>query len=136
MWWLWTLFKAKTKKLPIKLPKRALYDIELQKYAKRLKIPHFRGVFMRDTLPEGSKVYESGILNLDLSCNEGTHWVAYIKRKNSVLYFDSFGYLKPPLELVKYFGANTDICYNSTAYQTYNQINCGHLCLEFLYKNK
>jgi hypothetical protein len=45
---------------------------------------------MRDTLP--SK------LNLDISKNNGTHWVCYYKNKDKCYYFDSFG-LDPPLEL-------------------------------------
>lgn len=91
---------------------------------------------MRDTLPTKCNYNESAIINLDVSKNSGTHWVAYIKRNNSVVYFDSFGALKPPKELVNYLGENINILYNNDVYQNYNQSNCGHLCLEFLYKNK
>lgn len=117
------------------LPKRALYDYELIKYAKQFKIPNFRNVFMRDTLPQYPHKDECGIVNLDLNKNRGTHWVAYIKSGNTANYFDSFGDLKPPKELVKYLGKNTRIKYNSGKYQNYDQSNCGHLCLEFLYKS-
>lgn len=113
-----------------------MWDIDLVKYVKTLKIPYFRGIFMRDTLPvRGPNKNECAILNLDTSRNQGTHWVAYIKRNNSVNYFDSFGSLKPPLEFIRYMGAGVNIMYNNDCYQDYNQINCGHLCLEFLYKN-
>lgn len=119
----------------MKLPKRALYSDELFKYVKLLKIPHFKGVFMRDTLPKQKPTsYESAIINLDVSRNMGTHWVAYIKKGNIVEYFDSFGNLKPPKELVNYLG-KVKILYNNETYQKYNQNNCGHLCLNFLYKN-
>lgn len=91
---------------------------------------------MRDTLPRKPKQNECAIVNLDEWKNSGTHWVAFIKRKNQVLYFDSFGALKPPKELVNYLGKNVDISYNSQQYQNYDQINCGHLCLEFLNKNQ
>lgn len=91
---------------------------------------------MRDSLPPSSpRRYESAIINLDTLTGPGTHWVAYKKTNDSVLYFDSFGSLKPPIELVRYFGAKCKIQYNPDAFQTYNTINCGHLCLEFLYKN-
>lgn len=91
---------------------------------------------MRDTLPKSPpKRYESGIINLDSVQGPGTHWVAYRKIGDDVLYFDSFGSLKPPIELVRYLGPDCKIKYNSNAYQTYNTINCGHLCLEFLYKS-
>ncbi|KAL6257713.1 hypothetical protein P5V15_011293 [Pogonomyrmex californicus] len=62
----------------------------------------------------------------------GTHWVAYAKRNDRVIYFDSFGNLRPPKELVRYFGDNVMIEYNRTSYQTYDQSVCGQLCLWFL----
>lgn len=120
----------------MKLPKRALYNYELERYAIKLNIPHFRGVFMRDTLPRRPNKNESAIVNLDISDNPGTHWVAYIKNGNEVQYFDSFGDLKPPKEVVSYFGSHVKITYNSEPYQIYNQWNCGHLCLRFLFNKK
>lgn len=87
---------------------------------------------MRDNLPKNAHKYECGIVNLDSSSGNGTHWVAYYKKKSNVNYFDSFGNLKPPQELVNYLG--DQITYNYTQYQTYNTVNCGHLCLDFLYK--
>ncbi|KAF0701850.1 protein ALP1-like [Aphis craccivora] len=44
---------------------RALYDFELIKIARLLKIPHFIGVFTRDKLPVSPKRFESAIVNLD-----------------------------------------------------------------------
>ena len=86
------------KKNFINLPSRALTNTDLLKYVKVLKIPYFRGVFMRNLLPRnGPLTNESAIINLDDKYGPGTHWVAYRNRKNSVLYFDSFGNLKPPL---------------------------------------
>lgn len=87
---------------------------------------------MRDTLPAVVRQRECGILNLDASKNSGTHWVAYKKINNDAEYFDSFGNLKPPKELVRYFGKAVRIFYNNDQYQNYNQVNCGHLCLQFL----
>lgn len=106
--------------------------MEIEKYARKMKIHHFRGVFMRDTLPKrGPHKNESAIVNLDLNEGSGTHWVAYKKRANSVIYFDSFGDLKPPIELIKYFNCKV-ILYNYDKYQSYNTSNCGALCLKFL----
>lgn len=104
-------------------------------YAKKMKIPYFRGVFMKDKLPKKiRKKFESGIINLDNSTGPGTHWTAYKKNGSKVIYFDSFGNLTPPLEVQNYFNSNgiCKIFYNHTPYQTYNSINCGHLCLDFL----
>lgn len=88
---------------------------------------------MRNNLPiSGIQRCESGISNLDDSDGPGTHWVAYAKRGNHVMYFDSFGNLRPPKELVQYFGPSAKIEYNYTSYQNYNQSICGQLCLRFL----
>ena len=87
---------------------------------------------MRDALPYKIYQNESGIVNLDDVDGPGTHWVAYAKRGDRAMYFDSFGNLRPPKEVVRYLGNDTTITYNRTAYQTYNQTICGQLCLLFL----
>lgn len=86
---------------------------------------------MRNTLPRtiSPAPYERGIVNLDI--DEGTHWCAYRKNKNVVTWFDSFGSIPPPKEVLKYFRGN-DIIYNHDAFQSYNTYTCGHLCLLFL----
>ena len=88
---------------------------------------------MRDTLPTKPWHNESGIVNLDSIDGPGTHWVAYKKRGKNVSYFDSFGNLKPPIELANYFRGSI-ITYNHHGYQTFNSYNCGHLCLKFLHE--
>jgi hypothetical protein len=80
---------------------------------------------------------ETGIVNLDSNDGEGTHWVAYSKKGNLITYFDSYGNLRPPKEMVKYFlsdGSNR-LQYNHDVYQT-NSYICGHLCLVFLYNQQ
>lgn len=111
-------------------------NIELNKLAHQRGIPNFRGVFMRDTLPP--RIYslnECGIVNLDDNHGSGTHWVAYVKHGIDVKYFDSFGNLRPPRELIDYFGKNARITYNYTRLQNFNETICGELCLKFLQKN-
>lgn len=88
---------------------------------------------MLDSLPT-TKPWknECGIVNLDSSSGSGTHWVAYNKRGvNNIHYFDSFGDLQPPKEIINYLGTN--IKYNYNSFQNYDTFICGHLCLEFLY---
>lgn len=104
--------------------------MDIVKYAQN-KIPYFRGVFMRDKLPRKARTIECGIVNLDSSKHDGTHWVAYAKLNEYCEYFDSFGDLKPPLELIKYFG-NRKIFYNYSKYQNFGTTNCGHLCIKYL----
>ncbi|KAF4523836.1 hypothetical protein B566_EDAN013604 [Ephemera danica] len=57
---------------------------------------------MRDSLPTKPYNRESGIINLDDSHREGTHWVCYRKVGLDVYYFDSYGNLPPPKEFVNY----------------------------------
>jgi hypothetical protein len=99
---------------------------------KQLEIPYFRGVFMRDALPNKVNLNETGIVNLDESKNLGSHWVAYYynKDKNLKFYFDSFGDLSPPQELKLYLGCS--IKYNTNRYQNFKQQICGHLCILWL----
>ena len=91
---------------------------------------------MRDTIPARVRPNECGIANLDENRGEGTHWVAYAKRGSHVQYFDSFGNLRPPAELIDYFGRGTTttimIKYNHDRFQSFDQTNCGRLCVQFL----
>lgn len=86
---------------------------------------------MRDSLPKRPRKHECAVVNLDNSTGPGTHWVAYYKKDSNIEYFDSFGNLRPPIEIINYLGSK--IKYNHTVYQNYNTVNCGHLCLNFLY---
>lgn len=88
---------------------------------------------MRDELPKRPLLKECGIINLDSSQNLGSHWVAYVKFKNYVEYFDSYGNLKPPKEFIKYIG-NHIVNYNYDNQQKNHPYNCGHLCLKFIKK--
>lgn len=115
---------------------RPLSDHDLLSYAKLLNVPYFRGVYTRDVLPLRTNKNESAIINLDKATGPGTHWVCYKKRDNSVYYFDSYGNLRPPVELTRYFGPNVDVYYNYERKQTINTVICGHLCLEFLTTNE
>ena len=115
------------------MPTGVTTDAQLDQLARRMRVPYFRGVFMRNALPaSGARRRESGIVNLDDATGPGTHWVAYAKRNDRVVYFDSFGNLRPPVELVRYLGNDAAIEYNRTPRQTYDQSVCGQMCLRFL----
>ena len=83
------------------LPNKPLSNLEIIDAAKRLSLYGFRGVFLRDTLLKKAKLNECGILNLDQSSGEGTHWMMWFKRGKDKFYFDSYG-VKPPSELIAY----------------------------------
>jgi hypothetical protein len=117
------------------IPNRALSNVDLFRYASCLKIPFFRGVFMKDDLPTKMWYNESGIINLDNSDGPGTHWVCYKKLGLTIYYFDSFGNLPPPKEVQIYFRSAKQVFYNYERHQPDNTSICGHLCLEFLAKS-
>lgn len=93
---------------------------------------------MRDKLPKKIKHIESAIVNLDDDQGKGTHWTAYIKKGKNIIYFDSYGNLRPPFELISYFNSDGNqnmVKYNYQNFQNYKKSNCGQLCLKFLYNN-
>ena len=117
------------------IPDKPLSNFELLDYAKQLNIPNFRGVFMRDELPNKPWLNESGIVNLNTSLEPGSHWVAYYKNGKNRIAFDSFGqvilrelsdYLKQEEKNEPVIQRNTDIV------QKFNTQVCGHLCLYVL----
>ena len=87
---------------------------------------------MKNKLPSSGPLHrESAVVNLDNDTGSGTHWVAYKKQGKEVIYFDSFGNLRPPRELMIYLNVD-QVKYNPENYQDFNTYNCGHLCLKFL----
>ena len=114
------------------LPNKALTNIELQDAARKLRIPHFRGMFMRNTLSDIPRKNECGICNLDDTNGTGTHWVTWYKRGQNTFYFYSY-VIQPPTELVKYTQSN--VYYNTEKIQSNDQVVCGHLCL-YIFNNQ
>jgi len=85
-----------------KYGEKALSNFDILKFTKKNK--YFRACFMRNELPLKPWTNESGILNLNDSNDEGSHWVAWVKEGNLKIYFDSYGEFNPPTELVNYLG--------------------------------
>ena len=59
------------------LTNKPLSNVELLDVAKKIEIPGFRGVFMRNNLPSKPRKDECGILNLDDSSGTGTHKILF-----------------------------------------------------------
>ena len=115
---------------------KPLNDRDIQLYVKKLKIKNFRGVFMRNALPARVRLKECAVINLDNFDGSGSHWIAYWKNKSTTYYFDSYGNLPPPSELISYLtvGNTSNILYNYNRYQEDGTFICGQLCLIFLYQ--
>ena len=101
----------------------------------QLKVPNFRGVFMRDELPKHPKSVECGIMNFNTHRQIGSHWVCYVKNQKTRIYFDSFGQITP-MEIQKYMKTKNEfknnipvIQRNTDIVQKSNTCVCGHLCL-------
>ena len=114
---------------------KGLTNVDLQEYARRLGIKHFRGVYMRDTLPENPNRQECGIVNLNTSDEQGSHWVCYSKDGSTRIYFDSFGQVTP-MEIQRYLKTKRELSSgkgviqrNTDIVQHTNTHVCGHLCL-------
>uniref|UniRef100_A0A2S2PM58 Ubiquitin-like protease family profile domain-containing protein n=1 Tax=Schizaphis graminum TaxID=13262 RepID=A0A2S2PM58_SCHGA len=121
----YTVFWSKEKNINIE----PLSNFDINQFGNKIK--NYRGCFMRDELPMKSWVNECGVLNLNNSTQNGSHWVAWKKIKNKKIYFDSFG-IQPPKEVVKYLGKD-NLWYTDRKFQDYNDPPiCGHLCLEFI----
>jgi hypothetical protein len=100
--------------------------------------PHsfFRDVHFRDTLPNKIIKQEYSVINYDLSGSPGTHWTCYFIDPKYLFaeFFDSFG-IPPGNEIVKYLKTlKKPIAYHSIAVQNLNDVNCGHLCVEYINK--
>ena len=115
-----------------------LSNFDIQKIAKHLEIPNFKGVFTRDQLPEKIGNRESGIVNFNTSKEPGSHWVAYFRDASKKIYFDSFGQVIPT-EIQKYLKTKDEYRYNlpviernTDVVQEPNTVICGHLCLYVL----
>ena len=115
-----------------------LSNFDIENEARKLKIKHWRGVFMRDQLPSRLRKRERAVINLDRTSGSGTHWTCYDVSPEKILYFDSYG-LPPPRELVEYLGNSSNFSYNTFKLQGINSRGisppiCGHLCLIMLKK--
>lgn len=60
---------------------------------------------MRNDLTKENNLNQSGVINLDEKDGPGTHWTAYKKNKTQIIYFHSYGNLRPPMEVVKHFNS-------------------------------
>ena len=86
------------------MPNKPLTNLEILDAVRKLEIPRFCGVFLRDNLPVEPKRMKCGILNLDDTSGNGKHWVAWYADNGKNYYFDSYG-IQPPTELKRYLSS-------------------------------
>ena len=119
----------------VSIQDRPLTNIELSTYAQEREIPNFRGVFMRDAIPQYPFNIECGIVNLNTSDQSGSHWLCYYRNGSDRFYFDSYGQITP-VEIQRYLKTGSEfkrgsevIQRNTDIVQAANTSVCGHLCL-------
>jgi hypothetical protein len=73
------------------------------------------------------------IINLQNHDEGGSHWTAFIKDRNDIYYYDSFGVV-PPQNLYDIFKIDShNIYYNTSDDQYFDSTSCGWWSISFLY---
>jgi hypothetical protein len=106
-----------------------IFDDEIKSIMKN--VPEFRGVFMRDKLPDKLKqgIY---IINTERSFQSGKHWVSLIVYPfNCVLFIDSFGTSCHDAILQKMIATKKDVYWNDIKYQNFDNYSsyCGYFSM-------
>lgn len=105
-------------------------NLELDNFARILKIENYVPTKMREELSGKSKEKECGIVNIDTLDNKRGHWTAYFNSDKNSYYFDSYG-TPPFLEIINYLRPNKILTHNFRL--QYEGEICGELCIIFLY---
>ena len=88
----------------------------------------------KDTLPKRKYKTFYGIVNLDSSGTDGSHWLALIIRDGLAFYCDSFGQIYPTeIEAFCRYQQVKHLAYNTKEIQYINDFHCGFYALSLLY---
>ena len=111
----------------------SLSNFDIMKIIQSQGVDDFKGVYMKDQLPDKLE-RGSYIINLQSSKEgNGTHWVCLYYTPNYSYYYDSFGFVAP-LEVQKKI---IPYMYNDLEIQDIDSTACGFYCDAFvLYLNK
>ena len=108
-----------------------LTNFQIQNICNQVGIK-LNGIYMKDEL--SSNISNGNyIVNLQNHNEEGSHWVCFLKSKNNIYWFDSFGC--PPMQNeVNIFKQNHyNVYYSSVQIQSMTSILCGFFCIAYLY---
>jgi hypothetical protein len=112
--------------------KTTLTNFDIENICHTLKLP-LNGAFMKDQI--NLKTLKNGnfIMNLQNHDEGGSHWTAFIKKKNHIYYSDSFGCLPPQNEVNVFQMQGDKTFYNNTVLQHIDSDMCGYFSILFLY---
>lgn len=113
----------------------ALSNHDIDEIAALLNIAGYRGTYSRDRIPDLKyNELEWSILNTEEEDQgNGKHWIAIIKKKSDIIYFDSFGIW--PIEITHAIAKASNcknILYQYEQLQGNNNMLCGYYCLMFV----
>ena len=110
------------------MPPHHLTNFEIIKYYKiNLDLMVFT---LRDNLP--NKIKDGTcVTNLDEYSDIGTHWILLYVKNNDITYFDSFGVVHIPKEIIKLIGRK-NVIVNIFRIQAFDSIMCGYFCIGFI----
>ena len=99
----------------LKMLRGVITNVQLQQLANCIRILEASYAYY---ITEEVYQNESSIVNLNNAEKPGLDWVIYAKRRNRIIYFDSFGNLRLLKELKRYLANNVIEC-NRTPHQRY-----------------
>lgn len=114
---------------------KGLSNFLLNRYTKKIIGCKFLGVYPCDAYPIKFFLIKncSIIFNLSPHYEKGSHFVAILKKNNSIFYFDSFGKTCSNKDIKNFLRKfNGNIYFNSKTIQHKNSFLCGFFCLAFL----
>lgn len=114
--------------------KDTLTNYDIIQICKHLKIK-LNGIFMKDEL-HGPLKAGNYIMNLQNHNQSGSHWTCFIKKKNTIYYFDSYGIVPPQNQIDLIHREGYNILYNKEQIQDLDSDLCGWWCIAFLLFNK
>ena len=104
--------------------------LQVNNIASKLLGSKFIGVYPLNKLP--NLLTNGGyIVNTQSSELPGEHWLAFTVDNNQINVFDPYGYYYPSILVNKLHATRKSIIYNR---RQYDEINCGQLCISWLYK--
>ncbi len=104
---------------------------DLYSIAIKLKLK-LNGIYMKDEIPTDLKE-GNYIINLQNSYENGSHWTCFIKDKNNIYYYDSFGVV-PPQNIYNISVKNSlNLYYIDKHDQNIDSTSCGYWVIAFLF---
>lgn len=97
----------------------------------------FVGVYARDEFckldlnsPKFANKRSLAVINLDESHEPGSHWVVVDKDRDTIFYFDSYGFYPLHKDLLEVFYQSSKVLFwNGTVLQGIDSTACGHYCI-------